>query len=52
MTETDNIREAKAIAISVKCGVLPLREALEMAEQSECLDELRHELHLRGDGDA
>lgn len=42
----DNEREAKQIAISVKCGVLPLLDALEMAKQCNCLYELQHELNL------
>lgn len=43
---------AKNLAFLVKCGVLPLKKALELAKESKCLEELRHELHLRGDGNA
>ena len=43
---------AENLAFLVNCGVLNLYKALEIAKESNCLEELRYELHLKGDSDA
>lgn len=40
-------REIENIVVSVKCGMLPLDEALEMASQAGCLREVRRLLRLK-----
>lgn len=44
---TEKEIEARNIAMSVKCGVLPLREALKMANEAECVKELCWELGVK-----
>lgn len=44
--------DAYNLAFVVKCGVMPLEKAFEYAKEIDCVDELRHELRLRGDDHA
>lgn len=50
---SDATREAHSIAVSVKCGVLNLHDAIAMAKECGCEKELLSALHIdEVDGDA